>query len=343
MILVTGGTGLVGSHLLLDLLRSEEKVRAIYRKESSFEAVKNVFSYYASEEEVTELFSRIEWVKADITDVPSLKIAFTNVTVVYHCAALVSFDSSKDLELRKTNIEGTANIVNFCIKTGVEKLCFVSSIATLDQRPGKKNISETSFWNKEADQNMYAITKYGAEMEVWRASQEGVPVVIANPGVILGPGFWNEGSGKIFSEIQNGLNYYFPNTTGFVGVQDVVKAMTKLMASDVKSEQYILVSENLSFKEVFGLTAKSLGKPAPSKKLKPWMIFMGWLWQEISGVFSNNEKQLESSSSKSLFEHSYYSSQKIQDELGFEFEPIEKVIARTAEAYRKDLNSRTPT
>lgn len=330
---------MVGSHLLLDLLRSEQRVRAIYRNKKKLATVKNVFSYSTSEEEAEKLFSKIEWIKADITDVPSLEAAFEGVNLVYHCAALVSFDSSRDLELRKTNIEGTANIVNFCIKNSIEKLCFVSSIATLDKRPGKKTISETSFWNKEVDQNMYSITKYGAEMEVWRASQEGVPVVIVNPGVIIGPGFWNEGSGKIFSEVQKGLKYYFTKTTGFVGVQDVVRAMQELMRSEFENEQFVLVSENLSFRDVFQATAKNLGKPAPSKKLKPWMIFTGWLWQEISGVFSKKEKQLESSSSKSLFEASFYSSEKIQEHLGFQFEPIGKVIARTAEAYKKDLKS----
>lgn len=332
---------MVGSHLILDLLRSEKKVRAIYRKESSLAAVKNVFSYSTSKEEAAALFSRIEWVKADITDVPSLEIPFEDVSLVYHCAAIVSFDSSRDMELRKTNIEGTANIVNFCIKNQVEKLCFVSSIATLDKRPDKKIISERSLWNKEADQNMYSITKYGAEMEVWRASQEGVPVIIVNPGVIIGPGFWGAGSGKIFSEIQNGLNYYFPKITGFIGVWDVVKAMRKLTASGIENEQFVLVAENLSFKEVFKITAQKLNKPAPSKKLKPWMIYMGWLWQEISGVFTKKEKQLESSSSKSLFGKSYYSSKKIQEHLQFKFEPIEEVIARTAEAYKNDLSSST--
>ncbi|WP_324719860.1 NAD-dependent epimerase/dehydratase family protein [Salinimicrobium sp. HB62] len=336
MILVTGGTGLVGSHLLLDLAQTGKKLKAIYRTEKSLEGVKKVFSYTNSQEEVLRLFNLIEWIRADITDIPSLAKAFEGVRYVYHCAAMVNFDSSKDAQLRKVNIEGTANIVNYCIKNKIEKLVHVSSIATFDKKPGEKEISELSFWNKELDHNMYAITKYGAEMEVWRASQEGIPVVIVNPGVILGPGFWNDGSGKIFKKVNSGLNYHFPKTTGFVGVWDVVKAMVKLMNSSVKNEEFILVSENLSFREVFNLTARNLNKPAPSKKLKKWMIFAGWVWQEISALFTHRQRQLDSRLQKSLYEHSFYSSNKLKRELSFEFQPIAGVIETTAEAFKKD-------
>ena len=333
MILVTGGTGLVGSHLLLSLAKAGKNVRAIYRSKSTLKGVKNVFSYTNSSE---ELFKQIEWVKADITNIPSLAKAFEGVDYLYHCAAMVTFDPSKDQELRKINIEGTANVVNFCIKHKVKKLCHVSSIATFDLKPGEKEVTELSFWNKELDHNMYAITKYGAEMEVWRASQEGVPVVIVNPGVIIGPGFWNSGSGKLFKKVDFGLNYYFTKTTGFVGVWDAVSAMQTLMNSPVKNEEFIVVSENLSFKEIFEMTAKELDKPAPSKRLKKWMIFTGWIWQEISGIFSNKEKQLDSRSQKSLFEHTFYSSEKLKQETGFSFEPMQKVIRKTVSAYKKD-------
>ena len=336
MILVTGGTGLVGSHLLLQLLRSGEKVKAIFRKEQSLNDVKKVFSYTLSETEVSRHFNKIEWVKADITDVPSLERAFEDVERVYHCAALVSFDTSRDAQLRKINIEGTANVVNFCIKNKIEKLCYVSSIATMDKAPGKKEISESSSWNKEVDHSMYAITKYGAEMEVWRGSQEGVPVVIVNPGVIIGPGFWDSGSGKLFRKIDSGLKYHFPKVTGFVGVSDVVSIMQKLMNSPVKNQKYILVAENGSFRSVLDDTAKALDKIPPTKELKPWMVTTGWLLQQFSSPFSGKERLLDSNSRKSLFENTFYNSDKVKQELDYNFEPISKVIARTAEIFRKE-------
>lgn len=338
MILVTGGTGLVGSHLLLDLTRSGEKPRAIYRKKESLRAVKKVFSYTNSEEEANRLFRQIEWQKADITDVPSLEEAFKGVTQVYHCAALISFDASQDSRLRKVNIEGTANVVNFCIKQKVEKLCFLSSIATLDKKPGEKIVSETSQWNKENDHTMYAITKYGAEMEVWRATQEGIPVVILHPGVIIGPGFWNSGSGEIFKRVWKGLNYYFPKVTGFVGVEDVVKVMRLSMEASLQNESLIVVAENLSFKQVLTLVAKSLDKPAPKKQLKPWMISLGWIFEKLTAPFSGKDRRLNRHSAKTAFEDSFYSNEKLTSTFKFEFTPMEKVIATTGKIFKSEIS-----
>ena len=111
MVLVTGATGLVGSHLALQLLENGEKIRAIYRNKSSVLATKSLFELY----EKSHLFDKIEWIQADITDIPSLEIAFANVDSVFHCAALISFDPNDEELLRKTNIEGTANIVNLSL------------------------------------------------------------------------------------------------------------------------------------------------------------------------------------------------------------------------------------
>lgn len=336
MILVTGGTGLVGSHLLLELVMAGETVRAIHRKSSSFEGIKKVFSYGRSVGEAEKLFEAIEWIEADTLEMPALSLAFENINLVYHCAALVSFSPSDYRKLRKINIEGTANVVNLCIEKRVKKLCFVSSIATFDLKLGQQQINEDSHWNKELDHSMYAISKYGAEMEVWRASQEEIPIVIVNPGVIIGPGFWDTGSGVLFRKIWKGLNYSFPKTTGFVGVQDVVKAMHLLMNSDQKNEQFLLVSENLSFKKVMELAAGSLGKPAPAKQLKPWMVSLGWLGQLILSIFGQ-KRQLTLNSSRSLFTDTFYDSSKFQNRFDYNFEKIASVIKRTGTCFRKEV------
>jgi len=200
MILVTGGTGLVGAHLLYQLALTNDKIRAIHRKNSNLKAVENVFSYYTND--YKKQFKKIEWIEADIIDVSSLEKAFKNITYVYHCAAIVSFDKKDYQQMRKVNIEGTANIVNFSLAHNIQKFCFVSSIATIEKKahlPSSQReettqlIDETDEWNTETNNYGYAITKYGAEMEVWRATQEGLDVVIVNPGVILGSGFWHSG------------------------------------------------------------------------------------------------------------------------------------------------------
>ena len=240
MILVTGGTGLVGAHLLLHLIENGEQVRAIYRTEANCVKTKALFSHYQKE----PLFGAIEWIPGDILDIPSLEMAFQNIKQVYHCAALISFDPKDEDAIRKTNIEGTANIVNFCLAKKTEKLCFVSSIAALgDLAPHETEITETTEWNPEKPHSDYAISKYGAEMEVWRGQQEGLKVIIVNPGVILGPGFPSQGSGTLFSTIKKGLSYYTLGTTAFIAIPDVINSMYRLMKSDCCNERFTLIAK----------------------------------------------------------------------------------------------------
>ena len=332
MILVTGGTGLVGSHLLYHLCLENDKIRAVYRTKSSLEKVKKVFSFYS--DDIT-LFDKIDWFKADITDVPAMIPAFVDVKQVYHCAAFISFNPRDYIKMRKVNIHGTAIVVNLSIDAKIDKLCFVSSIAAVGESVRGDAITEECEWNKELDNSGYSITKFGAEMEVWRASQEGIEVVIVNPGVILGSGFWNAGSGKLFSQVYNGFKYYTEGVTGFVSVQDVVKPMIQLMNSDVKNERFILVSENKSFRDIFFFMADAFGKKRPSKKIKPWQTAIFWRVSSVLSFFTRKEPLLSKYSAKSAHSISEYSSDKIEKRLNIEFEPVEKSIRKICVDYLK--------
>ena len=297
MILVTGGTGLVGAHLLYHLALSENKIRATYRNKKTIDKTKQAFSYYTEDE---TFFDKIEWVEADIIDIPKLSNAFEGITHVYHCAALVSFDPRDYRTLRKTNIEGTANVVNQCIGKQIKKLCYVSSIATLGKPENNTFITEESHWNPEYDNSVYAITKYGAEMEVWRATQEGLDVVIVNPGVILGSGFWKYGSGSLFRMVYKGVKYYTNGMVGFVDVKDVVKGMIQLMKSTITNERYIMVSENLSFKDFFLMTSKYLNVEPPKKMAKRWQLELLWRLDWLRQMLTGKRRKLTKQTVESL-------------------------------------------
>ena len=335
MILVTGGTGLVGAHLLFHLLNENQPIRAIYRNEKKFDTVKRIFGYYTNNADA--LFDTIEWVKADLNNIPQLTEAFKDITHVYHCAAFVSFEPDKFNLLQKTNIKGTANIVNFCIDHKVEKLCYVSSIAALGASLNNKAITEDTEWNKEIDNSVYAITKYGAELEVWRGTQEGLDAVIVNPGVIIGPGIWRYGSGSLIKMIYNGLKYYTTGSTGYVDVNDVVKAMIQLVKSDVKNERYILVSENLSFKDFFTKTANYLGVKPPQKEAKPWLLNIAWRLDWLKHKLTRKRRVLSKQTANSAVTTTIYSNNKIKDAIGFEFLPMDKSIETTTSLFKNDL------
>ena len=335
MILVTGATGFVGAHLLYQLAETNEHVRAIYRSEKTIEKVTEVFSLYGAD---ASLISKIEWFKADITDVPSMIPAFYGVKKVYHCAAFISFNPKDYREMRKVNIHGTAIIVNLSIDAKVNKICFVSSIASIGNSIYGEPSTEENEWNSQDDNSGYSITKFGAEMEVWRASQEGVDVVIVNPGIILGGGFWNAGSGKLFTKIFHRLKFYTEGKTGFVGVKDVVKTMVFLTNSTIKNERFILVSENKSYKEVFFLIADALKKKRPYKRIHRWKMELLWRVSSFLSIITGKEPLLSKYAAKSANSTSLYTSKKVQEILPFKFQTIEAVVKEVSENYPTTLS-----
>lgn len=332
MVLVTGGTGLVGAHLLLHLIENGENVRAIYRTQNNTQKTKSVFELYKK----ADLFEKIEWLEADILDVPSLETAFSGIDYVYHCAALISFDPKDEELLRKTNIEGTANMVNFSIAKNVKKFCFISSIAALgDLAAHETYITEETDWNPEKPHSDYAISKYGAEMEVWRGLQEGLDVIILNPGVILGPIPKNkthiQGSAELYAKVANGLSFYTLGSTGFVTITDVIKIADVLMKSEIKNERFTLIADNIVFKDILNTIADALKVKRPTIHATP--LFMNFLWI-ADGIFSTlffQKRRLTKATAKASYSSNLYSNEKIKTALG-------GTVFQDVHAYIKDVS-----
>lgn len=331
MILVTGGTGLIGSHLLFQLAKSGKEVKASYRKKETVDKVAKIFGYYT--DDPLPLFEKITWVQADITDTASLSDLFVGVEYVYHCAALISFDPRHLDALIKTNTEGTANVVNLSVAHKVKKLCYVSSIAAIGASTKGEVATENNEWN-DANVSVYGLTKQDAELEVWRGSQEGLAVAIVNPGVVLGPGFWRTGSGTFFTYANKGKNYFLPGGTGFVSVNDVTSALISLMDSDVDRERFILVSENLTYREIFQKIAAGLGVQAPQKQIAFWTLELFWRWDWLRSKLLNKRRRLTKNMTKGLYQQEIYSSDKIRKQLGFEFENLDSTVSFCCERFK---------
>ncbi len=329
MIFVTGGSGLVGSHVLLDLLRSGHEVKALCRPGSNLDRVRDLFDWYGPESKA--LYEKITWVPGDLTDIPSLESAMEGATGVYHCGALISFDPRDRGKLLKVNQEGTRNIVNLCLHKKIPRLYYTSSIATIGGTGG--TVSENDLWDPNHS-NVYATSKYLAEMEVWRGGQEGLQTVIVNPGVILGPGFWSDGSGQLFSRTASGLKTVPPGSTGFVGVWDVVNALKALGENQCLNERFVLVTENLEYADLFEKIAGLLGVAPPVKVLKDWHLEVLWRLDWARSHLTGRKRRLSRAIARSLQMPVQYSSEKIRDRIGFRFQPLEEVLQACARHFR---------
>jgi nucleoside-diphosphate-sugar epimerase len=331
---VTGGTGLVGARLLFDLTLAGEPVRAMKRADSDLNFVLSTFKFNHPNGE--DLFNKIEWVNGDLLDVLQLEELVSGCTHVYHAAAMVSFQKKDRDQLMLVNAEGTANLVNACLGRSVKKFCFVSSIAAFGREPNRGIVTEESQWKRTPYNSNYAISKYAAEREVWRGTQEGLDVVILNPSVIIGPCPLDKSTGVLFRSVLNGLPFYTLGTNGFVDVRDVSRAMMLLMKSEIRNERFILNGENLVFRDFFNLIAKSLNKKPPHIYAKKWMSAIAWRLMLVKSIFSSKTPAITKESVRTAHMFSNYSNEKLKQKLGFEFTPIKQSVQHVGDYLRKE-------
>ncbi len=334
-ILVTGATGLVGSHLLVEMLRSGTgEIRAMYRNPAHREYTRKVLSYYF--ENPDREMERIHWTYADLTDLTTLETAVEAVDKIYHTAGLVSFARKDEERLFEINTRGTAYLVDLALKYGVKSFHHVSSIAVFGKKKGGAPTDEDTVWSGGKKEYAYARSKYAAESEVWRAHQEGLKVCIVNPGVIIGPGFWNKNTGAFFPMMHNKFPYYSEGVTGFVGVWDVVKALLAIDRAGKCGERYILVSENMSYKDLLTGIAGALHVPVPSKKVDPLRANLAWRLDALRSWLTGSPRMFTRHSARAALKVQRYSSEKFIRDFDMEFEPMRDVIRRTAEYYLRD-------
>jgi dihydroflavonol-4-reductase len=333
MIFLTGGTGLVGSHILLMLCRENISVRALKRKKSTLNICKKVFKYYNT----SHLFNKIDWCDGDINNVPLLEKYMASCDMVIHAAALVSFYRYDINNLKKTNIEGTANIMNVALELNIKKCIYISSVATLGRDLVNHKVDEDCIFKMSNKESNYAISKYFAEQEVWRASNEGLDVVILNPSIILGPGDWNKGSSKIFQKIYNGLKFYTTGSTGYIDVIDIANIVLLFLRNDIKNQRFILNGTNMNYRDAFNLIADEFGVKRATIKVTPFLKEIAWRFENFKSFFTNRPALLTKETAESSMRNSQYSTAKIKRILNYEFISFEESIKKYCLFFKQDL------
>ena len=325
MILVTGGSGLLGKALITQLLAQQKEVVAIYNKTALYTFDSPLFTA----------------VQCNILDVDGLEeLMHLGVTQVYHCAAMVSFNPAHKQQLFKTNIEGTANIVNAALNAGVFKMLHVSSVAAFGAIKAGEIINETiNFTEQKIDSN-YGESKYLGELEVWRGIAEGLNAVIVNPTIILGDGDWNAGSSKIFKSVYDHFPWYSDGTNGFVDAQDVASIMIQLMDSQITAERFIVSAENCSYQQIFNLIARAFNSTPPHKKVTPFLAKLVWRLEAIKSKFTRTEPLITKDTALTALTIAAYNNSKLLSHLQhFRYRTIEQTINDTCAALQQKLNN----
>ena len=318
MVLVTGATGILGRVIVLELLRRGKSVRATKRSSSNIDEVRKSFHFYTDQPD--DFFNKIEWVEVDFGDINSLQNALNGVTEVYHCAGKVSFHPDDRRTMYHTNIEGTRRLLFACEDSSVMKFCFVSSTAVLDGVDENGEVTEDSNYNSKLAHSSYAKSKHFSEMEVWRASAEGLNTVIINPGVIVGSGNWQSSSGEMFDAFSK-YPYAMSGSTAYIDVSDVSEIAISLMEKNIFGERFILISESKKIVEVANFVRERLGK-SKAKILSKGILTAGYVLNKLFGWLFPQLRIMSKVNLETVTSHQIISNKKIKEELDYQFIPV---------------------
>lgn len=313
MIFITGATGLLGSFICKDLLARGYKVKAIKRKTSSMTLL-------------GDAADKIEWVIGDMDDTTTLAEALEGVEAVIHGAAIISFDKRDEARMYKTNVQGTADLVNTCLKVGVTNFVHISSVAAIGRKRDQLILQESDLWEGTEYDSIYARSKHAQELEVWRGAQEGLDVKIVNPSVILGPGLWGQGSTSVFKYAYSEKAFHPEGTINYVDVRDVSKAVIDLMASDIKNERFVLSAGSMDYKDFFTAVAKEFGKKPPRKPVPYWLLRVAVALEFVRSRITGKSAMITKDTAKLSRMQYHFKNDKIKEALGFEFRPVEDSI-----------------
>jgi dihydroflavonol-4-reductase len=315
MILITGATGFLGAELAKQLAHSGTDIRCTKRASSVIPAL---LAPYAD---------RITWLDADILNYPALEAVFEGITQVYHCAAWVSLKQADKEPMIRTNVEGTANIVNLCLQHGA-RLIHVSSVAAIGEAKPGEMINENHHLDQTGDHDGYATSKLESEMEVWRGVAEGLDAVVVNPSIIIGPNAGTLGSGQLFETVRKGLKFYTSGSIGFVDVADVAKCMILLMNSTIQEERFIISAENRPYKNIVAEIATCFNIPIPNKLAKPWMMELAWRAAAFWAAIRDGAPAIDKVSAQSASVERNYDNAKLKKAIGVDFKPVSTSISQ---------------
>ncbi len=331
-LLLTGATGLVGSHTLLKLVENGVYVRAFVRPNSDYRnRIVEVFSLFNQPASLLDQF--VTFFEGDILNIGDLEDALEGIESVIHTAAIVREGFEKSDRLMKVNVEGTSNLVNLCLDFKISWFLFISSVATLGPNP-EGLVDEDFFFKAGPYTSNYALSKYLAEQEVWRASEEGLPVVVLNPSIVLGASRSKQSSSAIFHAAKKGISIYTNGLHGYVDVVDLSSVIHNLYTVQFTGKRFIVSSENMENLDFLRAVCVSMKSAPPRIQFRQWMIFPAIIAGVIGKIFNKNQTTLNRKLIQSALSRNAYDNARITEKTGIQFKKVQTSIIETAQRMR---------
>lgn len=327
-ILVTGATGLVGSYVVRTLIANGYSDITIIRRATSNNAL------------IHDVVDRLKIVETDLNDLVGLEAAIRDRTHVIHCGALVSFDSRDRRPLIKTNVEGTANLINLSVEFGIKKFIHMSSIAALGRNSQEGGVTdEYTPFEENPSNSYYSITKYQGELEVWRGKAENLDVRVLLPGLILGSGFWKVGTNGFFNHVWRGSPFYPTGTTGFVDVRDLAEFAMRMLNYQGVEEKFLMIGHNVTYRQFLDTIAKALGKKTPYIRARKWILDAAWRLDKLRCLVTGSRPMLTRETATTSSKQYLFDNSKSLSIPGFQYTDFDQTIKDIAGQYLEASNN----
>lgn len=326
-IFVTGGTGFVGSYILRMLYaRGYRHLYAIKRKDSRMGLVMAIESH-------------VHWFDGDLFDYDRLVRQLDGIDVVIHSAAMISFRQRDLKEMRRVNVDATALLTEVALEAGVRQFILISSVAALGRSPGREIIHESCRFEHTRLDTGYGLTKHLAELEVYRAMQEGLQAAIINPAMIMGSGYWDTGTARLIDTVYKRLRFYPLGASGFVDVRDVAEMTIVMLEKGFHGGQLICSAESMPIRDMIGLICRYLERTEPSIALSPTLRAMAWRAEALRSLLTGQPPQITRETLMTSSHTFTFDQSKSLVELGFQYRSLDQCIRDTAAQYLESQSS----
>ncbi len=323
-ILVTGGTGFIGVHLVKKLYELGYNLRLFIRETSDVSPFKD--------------FENIEYFIGDVADLESIKKATENIDVMFHLAAYVAIWAKDKSIYEETNVKAVENIAKIALEKNI-RLLYVSSFSAIGPTPEEpidESYEKTDHFCLE-----YERSKYKAKKVIREYFENGLNGVIFYPAIVYGPGDFNI-FGEMLYDIVRGKFLGCPgkgdSIACFSYVYDVVDAMIKVLErEDINKEEFILGGENIKFVDYLNMIADTAGRKEPRHFPMGIAKFYGWIC-EVGGKVTGNIPYITRDTLDSFELHRAYSSEKAKKQIGYKITPLKEGLKETVAWYENYIN-----
>ncbi len=321
-VLVTGGGGFVGSHLVRLLVSRGNRVRVLARTLASAKILSDL---------------NIEVVLGDLKDPESLKSAAEGCQQVFHCAADYRLWSPNFRELYENNVDGTENLLKVCQQSGVEKVVYTSSVAAVGIPKNGQAGDENTPVKLDDMIGHYKRSKFLAQQVALDYARSGYPVYIVNPSTPIGSHDWKPtATGKIIVDFLNGrMPAYVDTGLNLVAVEDVALGHLLCLERGQPGRLYILGHQNLTLKQILETLAGLTGRKAPSVRLPyPLVYALAWTENLVTSGLLRKQPHIPLEGVKMAKKRMWFSNERALRELGFQPTSVEQALSRAVAWYR---------